>query len=79
MINMRNLVLVLASILYSIELMAQYTTPGTAVVWNLEDLLTHSGGVVSNIEDGYLINNDLTISSTDPIRLLNDNIIKFNF
>ena len=76
---MKNISFVfILSFVYQFTL-GQYVTPGTGVVWDLDDLVNNSSGVV--IIDGgiYYINNDLTISETDTIRILTDEIIKVEF
>lgn len=39
-----------------------YVTPGTGVVWNMDDLVLNSGGDVVGAFPNYLIRNDLTIT-----------------
>ncbi len=74
---MKNLVLAMILTLVGFGIQAQYITPGTGVVWNMEDLVTNSEGAVINYENGFLISQDLTISLTDTIRLLTSETIKF--
>lgn len=61
----------------TITAFSQYTSPGTGVVWDLDDLVNNSGGAVT--EDGgvYLINEDLSIISPDTIRLVDNAVLKF--
>lgn len=57
----------------------QYVTSGSGIVWDLDDLVTNSEGAVT-IDDGiYYINENLTISETDTIRILTDEVIKIEF
>lgn len=44
-----------------------YVTPGTGVVWNMDDLVANSGGDVTGSFPDYVIHNDLTISATDTV------------
>lgn len=68
---MKKLVLLTVSLLFVIKLSAQYVTPGTGVNWNLDDLVNHSGGVVSLEANGqYTINNDVTISVNDTLTIV---------
>ena len=57
-------------LLFSIQTIAQYTTPNTGVNWNLDDLVANSGGVVTGTFPNYAINNKITISETDRIYIL---------
>jgi len=57
----------------------QYVTPGTGVIWDLDDLVNSSEGVIT-IDDGiYYLNDNLTISETDTIRIITDEVIKVEF
>lgn len=64
---MKNFLLVM--ILVSVQTFAQYTTPNTGVNWNLDDLVTNSGGVVTGTFPSYAISNKVTISANDRIYL----------
>ena len=44
---------------------AQYSTPGTGVTWNLDDLVEQSQGAIQKIEDVFYQYEDITISSAD--------------
>jgi parallel beta-helix repeat protein len=57
---------------------AQYSTPGTGVIWDMDDLVTNSDGVVVNYEDGYLINADIAVSEYDTIRLTTETMVYFS-
>ncbi len=47
---------------------AQYTTPGTGVIWTFDSLVVHSNGtVISNSDNNFQIDNALTIAETDFI------------
>ena len=77
-IHMKNLILALIIAFTAIGLKAQYTTPGTGVTWDMNDLVTNSGGAAINYEDGYLIESDINISLNDTIRLLSNEVIYFS-
>lgn len=47
----------------------QYSTPRTGVNWNMDSLVTHSAGTVVTTSDGYRIKRDLTIDSSDVLRI----------
>jgi parallel beta-helix repeat protein len=55
---------------------AQYNTPGTGVKWSFADLVTNSGGFVTNDQtngaNNYLINDTINISATDEIIVNSD-------
>ena len=61
----------------SIQLFAQYTTPNTGVNWNLDDLVTNSGGVVTGVFPNYSINNKITVSANDQVNITAGSIITF--
>ena len=73
---MKNLSFVFILSLISQFTFSQYTTPGTGVIWDLIDLVDNSGGVMSIDEGIFYINDDLTISETDTIRIISDEIVK---
>lgn len=62
---MKKLFLLL--LIVSSQLLAQYTTPNTGVNWNLDDLVTNSGGVVTGTFPNYSITNKITISANDRV------------
>ncbi|MBL1213940.1 MAG: T9SS type A sorting domain-containing protein [Ignavibacteriae bacterium] len=49
--------------------LAQYTTPGTGVDWNLDDLVTNSAGTVTGVSPNYTINELVTVSASDKISI----------
>lgn len=59
--------LFLLFIIVSSQMFAQYTTPNTGVNWNLDDLVTNSGGVVTGTFPNYSITNKITISTNDRV------------
>jgi len=73
---MKNIRFVFILSLFTQFVFGQYVTPGTGVVWSLDDLVINSGGVLTIDEGTYYLNDDLTISGTDTIRILADGIIK---
>lgn len=64
------------SLLSSINIFADYTTPGTSVSWNLNDLVTNSGGTVTFSGGSYFVNSNLTVSSSDTIKILSNATVK---
>jgi parallel beta-helix repeat protein len=54
----------------SIQIFAQYTTPNTGVNWNLDDLVTNSGGIVIGAFPNYSINNNIIVSANDRVFIL---------
>jgi len=73
---MKHISLVFIFSLISQFAFSQYITPGTGVTWDLNDLVYNSGGVITFDEGIYYINDELTISETDTIRIVSDEIIK---
>ena len=73
---MRKLSILILFFLISSLTFAQYTTPNTGVKWNLDSLVTHSGGVVTDTGGIYYINNNLFIDGTDTISITKNCVIK---
>ncbi len=56
-------------------IIAQYATPGTGVIWNMDSLVLHSSAVTSTGgSQNYLVTQDITISPTDSLSILDQNI-----
>jgi hypothetical protein len=53
-----------------LTLEAQYVTPDTGVNWSMDDLVSHSNGVVTGSSGNYVIHSDLTISLNDTLTFL---------
>lgn len=64
---MKKLLLLIS--LLSTHLFAQYTTPNTGVNWNLDDLVSNSGGVVTGAFPNYTINHKIRIAPTDLVSI----------
>lgn len=62
--------------LLSINSFANYSTPGTGVSWDLDNLVTNSGGVVTFSSGTYFINDTLIVTSPDTIKILNNATVK---
>ena len=58
---------------------ANYSTPGSSVSWNLNDLVSNSGGVVTFSSGTYFVNDTLTVSSSDTLKILTNATVKFAF
>ena len=59
--------LFLLFVIVASQIFAQYVTPDTGVNWNLDDLVTNSGGVVAGTFPNYTITNKITISASDRV------------
>jgi parallel beta-helix repeat protein len=70
------LLVLMPAILSTFKVFADYTTPGTSVSWNLNDLVTNSGGTVTFSGGNYFINSNLTVSSSDTIKILSNATVK---
>lgn len=55
---------------------ANYTTPGTGKRWNLDSLVTYSGGNVTFSANTYFVNDSINISASDTIFILKNAVIK---
>lgn len=75
---MKKLSLFLASVLVLLacNVHSQYITPGNSLSLTLDGLVGLSGGVVSYSNGEYLINNTLTISATDTLRILQAAVVR---
>jgi len=62
---MKKLFLLL--LIVSTQISAQYTTPNSGVNWNLDDLVTNSGGIVTGAFPYYAISNKITVSANDRV------------
>jgi parallel beta-helix repeat protein len=65
-------------VIVSSQIFAQYTTPNTGVNWNLDDLVTNSGGVVSGTFPNYSITNKITISTNDRVYINPGTVVMFS-
>ena len=70
------LLIFMLSLLSCINIFADYTTPGTSVSWNLNDLVTNSGGTVTFSGGNYFINSNLNVASSDTIKILSNANVK---
>lgn len=58
---------------------SDYSTPGTGVSWGLNELVTNSAGTVTFSGGEYFVHSNLTISSPDTFKILNNATIKLAF
>lgn len=72
---MNKLLLLIA--LLSTQIFAQYTTPNTGVNWNLNDLVSNSGGVVTGTFPNYTINHKVFVSVNDQVNVLPGSAVTF--
>lgn len=56
------------------QFVAQYSTPGTGVVWNMDSLVQNSSAVQLISANNYKIIEDITISSGDSVYSISNNI-----
>jgi hypothetical protein len=69
---MQKISLLFVSFILSSALFGQYVTPGAGVHWSLQEFVDNSGGVITFVDDEYLIAGDITISSTDTISITDE-------
>jgi parallel beta-helix repeat protein len=55
---------------------ADYSTPGTGVSWNLDNLVANSGGTVTFSGGNYFVNSNLTVSASDTVKILINATVK---
>jgi len=53
----------------SFNLLADYTSPGTGVAFNLDSLVVHSAGAVTSDSANFYINQSILISTTDTLTI----------
>lgn len=75
---MRLIILLLTS-LFCINSYSNYSTPGTGISWNLDSLVSNSGGTVTLVSGVYFINDTLIISATDTLKILTNATVKLQF
>ena len=73
---MKKYIITLILLFSILNIKADYTTPNTSVSWNLNDLVSNSGGAVTFSSGSYFINSNLTIASSDTLKILNNAAIK---
>ncbi len=79
-------ILLIGFLVTSLNLSAQYNTPGTGVDWTFDDLVANSAGAVTEIEGVYYVNEELTISAGDilsvdegiDVKIEDDILIRIN-
>src|SRR5664279_3315522 len=57
---------------------SNYTTPGTGRNWTLDSLVAFSAGNVTLSSGNYLVNDTITISASDTIKVLTNSTMKFS-
>ncbi|MCA2004630.1 MAG: right-handed parallel beta-helix repeat-containing protein [Ignavibacterium sp.] len=72
---MKNLYLVF--LVFTSNIFAQYITPGTGVIWNLDSLVQYSSGVVTGSFPTYQINNNVIVATNDELNIQPGSVITF--
>lgn len=75
---MQKIKIILFLLFISLTAYTQYITPGTGVNWDLEELMSNSGGTITHDGTDYIFNEDITISVNDTIQILNNASIKIS-
>jgi len=75
---MKRLLLLLL-LLISISTYAEYSTPGTGRNWNLDSLVSYSGGYITYSGGIYYMHDTVTISESDTLKVLNNATIKLSY
>jgi parallel beta-helix repeat protein len=55
-----------------------YSTPDTSVNWNMDDLVSNSGGAVTGASGTYTVNDHIYISSSDVLTISAGDTVNFN-
>ena len=63
-------------VIFSASLFANYSTPGTGRSWNFDSLVAYSAGDVTYSGGIYYVNDTITISVSDTLRIHTNAIIK---
>lgn len=66
--------LLIATLISLLTIQAQYFTPGTGVIWNMDSLALNSTAVELISANNYRILQDITISANDSVYVLNNNL-----
>ena len=69
-------VILFFTFLINFTVYSDYTTPNTSVSWNLDNLVTNSGGAVTFSGGNYFINSNLTIAQSDTLKILSNATVK---
>ena len=69
-------ILIAALILLTTGIYANYSTPNSSVSWNLNDLVTNSGGAVTFSVGNYFVNDTIIVSPSDTVKILNNATVK---
>lgn len=70
-------ILFLFSFLFISKSYGTYYTPGTGVHWNMDDLVTNSGGVVTFGSGFYTVNDTIKVKAGDTLYINTDITVKF--
>lgn len=63
-------------LVFTTYLYANYTTPNTSVSWNLNDLVTNSGGAVTFSGGNYFVNDTIIVSPSDTVKIISNATVK---
>jgi hypothetical protein len=73
---MKKIIIFILFYICTSNVFAGFWTPGTGVVWNLDDIVANSGGVVVFTGGFYVINDTLTVAQNDTVLVLQNVRIK---
>ncbi|MFA5405267.1 MAG: right-handed parallel beta-helix repeat-containing protein [Ignavibacteria bacterium] len=74
---MKNRIYYIFALLFMFQqVFAIYTTPGTGRNWNLDSLVTNSGGHITFSSGIYYINDTLIVSQSDTLKIFNNATVK---
>ncbi len=73
---MRPLTTLTLFLLLSVAAQAQYSTPGDGETYDMDDLVSLSGGTVTEEDGVYQVHQELTISENDELEITDDITVK---
>jgi len=63
-------------LVFSLTARAQYSTPGDGQTYDMDDLVSLSGGTVTEDDGVYRVHQELTISENDELEITDDIIVE---
>ena len=69
-----SIILLLICLIIIEDTQGQWISPGSGITYTLNDLVDESNGTVVLVEGSFQFTSDLTLSTTDTLKILDDNI-----
>lgn len=74
--KLKSLITAFILLLFVTSSYADYTTPGTGKVWNLDSLVQNSAGAVTFSGGEYFFNTNIFLANSDTLKILNNATVK---